>query len=187
MTTITYSLPNTGYAPPSKDEARRLWHIVDAAYPDLGLIASVDEQEFRRAFSAVGLMYRRDTPDERHALTYFLDSANELISQHLKGSSVSGCALLGAVHAHCDIPWRKPDRSLGQLLEIGLDPYVGRRSENHWRGLLDGTRNLMQPTPPRSEFVQRAGQGQQKATFWRRGESGEARAIRPDEPLRSRR
>jgi hypothetical protein len=62
MVTITYSVPNTGFCPPSKDEAAKLMRVVDAARPELALKASVDDAEFRLALRATGLMFRTVEP-----------------------------------------------------------------------------------------------------------------------------
>jgi hypothetical protein len=100
--------------------------IVDAACPWLTLVSSVDLSEFRYALSAPGLMYRRSEPDSSRAFHYFLDGANEMLSTRWGASSVSGCALLGAILAHADIPWPRANAAVGQMLEVGLDLYNGR-------------------------------------------------------------
>jgi hypothetical protein len=185
MVTVTQSWPRTGYYPPDAKEAAALARIVDAAYPDIGLIASTDLSEFRRALSAVGYMFRTAEPVSKYSFIHFVDAANDLLTEHLHGSSVSGTAVFGAMLAHADIPWRKADRSIGQMLEVGLNEHAGRMCENAWRGLLDGTRNLMTPTPTRAEFVQAAGYGQ-KTTFWKQRDDGKMRAVERGESLWSR-
>jgi hypothetical protein len=185
MVSVSYSLPGTGFFPPDAKQANALARIVDAAFPDVGLIRSTDLPEFSRALSAVGYMYRTAEPVSKYSFIHFVDAANDLLTEHLHGSSVSGTAVFGAVLAHADICWRKADRSLGQMLEVGLDLYQGRMCENAWRGLLTGERNLMTPTPPRDAYVAQAGKGQ-KTTFWRQDENGKMRSLRPDEPMWSK-
>jgi hypothetical protein len=58
--------------------------------------------------------------------------------------------------------------------------------ENAWRGLLTGERNIMPPTPPRSEFVRQAAQRPQ-ASFWKEGQDGSMRSVAANESLWSRR
>src|SRR6202042_1125355 len=110
MVTVTQSWPRTGYYPPDAKEAAALARIVDAAYPDIGLIASTDLSEFRRGLSAVGYMFRPAEPVSKYSFIHFVDAANDLLTEHLHGSSVSGTAVFGAMLAHADIPWRKADR-----------------------------------------------------------------------------
>jgi hypothetical protein len=78
---ITYALPSTGYIAPTEDQAARLLRIVDAACPWLALAASTDLAEFRRAFNATGLMFRRSEPDTRHSFSHFIDAANDMLAQ----------------------------------------------------------------------------------------------------------
>lgn len=123
MTTVTYSLPHTGYFPPTAEEAAKLARIVDAAHPGLALIASTELPEFRRALSAVGFMFRTAEPVSKYSFIHFVDEANVMLVERLNASSVSGTAIFGAILAHGDICWRKADASLGPLLEVGLDLY----------------------------------------------------------------
>jgi hypothetical protein len=74
MVTVTYSLPHTGFCPPSKDEAGKLMRIVDAAAPWLALVSSVDLSEFLYALRAVGFMFRTPAPVSKYAVTHFLDA-----------------------------------------------------------------------------------------------------------------
>jgi hypothetical protein len=186
VTTIQYLLPATGFSPPSGDEAAKLMRIVDAARPELTLLKSVELSEFRYAMRASGLMFRRETPDTSHAFSFFIDSANAMLTERWGAPGVSGTALLGAIWAHADVVWRRADRSIGQLLEVGLDLHVGRQCENRWRDLIEGKANLLAPVAARSEFMHRAGKEHPRATFWTHGESG-LRQLQSNEPLWGRR
>jgi hypothetical protein len=183
MVTITYSSPNTGYSAPDTQEAGRLLKIVDAACPWINLRENVEIDEFRRALASVGLMFRTAEPVSKFAFGHFVDAANELVATHGRGGEVGGVALMGAVLGHGDVCWRQADASLGQLLELGLDRHSGRQCSNAWRGLLTGERNIMPPTPPRGELVDRAAKGQPAATFWKRDDGGALRSVAPDERL----
>jgi hypothetical protein len=151
MTRIIVSMPQTGFIRPSEDEVAALAHIVDAAHPWLSLIATTDPAEFARAFTAVGLMFRKPEPVTTKYLTYHLSAANELLSEHFDAQPVSTNAFIGAVLAHADIPWRRGDHLAGQTWELGLDLYSGAPCSNRWRGLLDGTANLLVATPSKRE------------------------------------
>jgi hypothetical protein len=185
MVSITYNLPSTGFSAPSTTEAASLLKIVDAAAPWLKLAESVEVDEFRRALAASGLMFRTAEPISRFAFVHFLDAANELLMTHGRGGTIGGVSLMGAILGHGDIAWRQADASVGQLLEIGLDLHSGRKCENAWRGLLTGERNIMAPSPARSELIQRAARGVPQTTFWTQGTNG-LRQIDARDPLWSR-
>jgi hypothetical protein len=80
-----------------------------------------------------------------------IGSVNAMLDELLDLTQVDGTAVLAACLGHGDIPWQRQDRSIGAMLEVGLCPTHGLRltTPNTWCGLLDGTRNLLAPTPPR--------------------------------------
>jgi hypothetical protein len=181
---ITYHLPNTGFCNCTEDEAAKLLRIVDAGAPWLALKATTGLSEFRRAFTAVGLMFRTAEPVSKYAAGHFLDAANAMLLERLGSCSVDGVAFLGAIFAHGDICYRLANPKLGQLLELGLHQYHGRQCENSWRGLLTGARNLLPPTAPRSDRAHLAGRS--SVSFYKQGADGAMRALRPEESLWSR-
>jgi hypothetical protein len=182
---VTYSLPATGFQCPSEDEMGRLMRLTDADAPWLGLSASMDIDEFGRAFRAVGLMFRKSEPDTSHAFSYFVDAANDTLQQRNGGASVSAAAVLGAILASADIPWRRAVPGAVQLLEVGLDIHHGRQALPHWRGLLTGERNLLPSLPPRGDRAQIAA-AQNQVSFFKQSPSGEFRPVAADESLWSR-
>jgi hypothetical protein len=182
MVTVSYSLPHTGFCPPSKDEAGKLMRIVDGGRPELGLVASVDLSEFRYALRASGFMFRTVEPVSKYAFAHFLDAGNALLSERWGAPGVSGVAFLGAIHAHADISWRRADASLGLLLEIGLNEFQGRQCENAWRGLLTGERNLMAPRPPPASLV-REKEARNSVSFYRQAADGSMRPVGSNESL----
>jgi hypothetical protein len=182
---ITYSLPHTGFASPSAAEAAKLARIVDAAHPWIGLIENSDPEEFQRAFTAAGFMFRTADPVSKYAFTHFLDEGNVMLRERMCASSVGAPAFLGAVLAHGDVCWRKPDPSLGQLLELGLDIHRGQRCSNAWRGILTGERNLLSPMPARQAFIDRSTRGVPVATIWSQGQNS-MRQIERGDPLWSK-
>ena len=68
---------------------------------------------------------------------------------------VDGRAVMAAIIAHNDIPYRLGDRRVGQPLEVGLDPHSGIRCSNAWKDILAG-RPLKAPLPPRRMFQEMA-------------------------------
>jgi hypothetical protein len=182
---VTYRLPNTGFCNCTEDEARKLMRIVDAGTPWLGLAATTDLAEFGRAFRAIGLMFRKSEPDTSHAFSYFVDAANDTLQQRNGGASVSAAAVLGAILASADIPWRRAVPGAGQLLEVGLDIHHGRQAVPHWRGLLTGERSLPVSLPPRGDRAQIAA-AQRQVSFHKQQPDGSYRRIADNEPLWSR-
>lgn len=169
MTTITTSLPSTGFEQPSDKEILALMKIVYGAHPDLrgnaetflrkgrDLLGTVDdfEVEFGRAFVAVGYAFRTVEPVTTRYFHSLVEDANALLRRYWGAKPVSGTALLAAIIAHGDVCWRPANRAVGQLLEVGLDPYSGVRCANAWRGILEG-RPLHAPLPPRRAFREAA-------------------------------
>jgi hypothetical protein len=182
---VTYSLPNTGFQCPSEDEMARLLRLTDAGAPWLGLAASTGLDEFGRAFRAVGYMYRRAEPDTKRSFSHFLDAANLMLQQRQGGADVSATALLAAILAHADVPWRRADRGCGQLLEVALDIHHGRPCVNNWRGLLTGERSLLPSLPPRGDRAQRA-EAQRQVSFYQKTPSGDFRRMADSENMWSR-
>ena len=74
-----------------------------------------------------------------------------------------------AIRAANDVPIRFANPGVGQLQEVGLDQYSGLPCRNHWAGLLDGSRNLLAPTPP-------------PAALQRAAEPNPTRVYRQDRP-----
>jgi hypothetical protein len=159
--------------------------LVDAGAPWLGLAASTDLAEFGRAFRAIGLMFRKSEPDTSHAFSFFVDAANDTLQQRNGGASVSAAAVLGAILASADIPWRRAIPGAGQLLEVGLDIHHGRQAVPHWRGLLTGERSLPVSLPPRGDRAQIAA-AQRQVSFHKQQPDGSYLRIADNEPLWSR-
>lgn len=143
MTEISVQLPSTGFIEPTGAELRSLSKIVAAAHPGWTV---PDDDEFRRAFVAQGFFFRLPGPNTRVYYGSILDAANEFLGR-LRLPAIDGGALMFAIVAAGDIPIRFANPSLGQLQEVGLDQYSGLPCRNRWRGLLDGSANLMTPTP----------------------------------------
>ena len=152
MTRIVTQLPNTGFERPTPAEARALFEIVCAVHPSLR--SKEAEQQFAIGLFAVGHMYRLPAPSKQHDPSWLLQQANENIIESVYWQPIEAPAFFLACRAHCDVPWQEHNGSLGALYELGLQPWTGKRLEtpNAWRGLLDGTRNLLPPTPPRERF-----------------------------------
>ena len=106
----------TNFTMPDSDELARLMEIVREAEPDLRF----DDDDFRRAFWAVGQMWRAAEIDKSRYFVSYVDDASDLLRMR-RQSDVSGSALLAAVIAHGDIRWRRGDAALGVTLEVALD------------------------------------------------------------------
>ncbi len=143
MTEITVQLPSTGFIEPTAAELRSLSKIVSAAHPGWTI---PDEDEFRRAFVAQGFFFRLPGPNTRVYFTSHIDAANAFLGR-LRWPQIGGGALMFAIVAAADVPIRYASPALGQLQEVGLDQYSGLPCRNKWRGVLDGSANLMAPTP----------------------------------------
>lgn len=143
MTEISVMLPSTGFVEPTAAELRSLSKIVASAHPGWNV---PDEETFRRAFVAQGFFFRLAGPNTRLYYGSLLDAANEFLGR-LRWRAIDGGAFLFAICAGGDVPIRFANPSLGQLQEVGLDQYSGLPCRHFWRGLLDGSRNLLAPTP----------------------------------------
>jgi hypothetical protein len=142
-------MTHTGFELPQPDELVRLREIVQSAHPAL---AGVPQGEFDRAFWVAGSFYRRPKPDSRHYFSFWTDVANERLRQR-DGRSISGDALLAAIIGHNDVPWHRQDPDIGQVLEVGIDPYSGSPCTNAWRGLLRG--EPLRPPLPSPSLIPR--------------------------------
>jgi hypothetical protein len=173
--------PDTGYVRPTREQLHELRRKVLANHPELG---PIDELEFLRAFWVQGAFFRIPLSEQKRSFAAIFDDAKLKLSGF---GEVSSQTFLAACIAASDIEVRLPDRGVGQLLEIGLNPFSGRQCDNRmWQAVAAGTANLPSPMPPRAEYVHRAARGQPQATFWKRDEGGALRSVGPDERLWSR-
>jgi len=178
MTVIHTALPATGFIRPDEAQLGKLFKIVSAAHP--GFARTVELAAFSRAFVAVGYLWRLAEPSTKHSFAHRLDHVNETLTRFGE-AAISGPALMCAVLAHGDIAWRQADPHAGQLLEVALDPYSGRRCSNTWRALLSGEANLLPPTPP-PPLLQRQTEPSPVRIFKQRPD-GEMRPVGPHESL----
>jgi hypothetical protein len=179
--TISTTLPATGFVcPTDDDELRTLIRMVLGAHEHLREYAEATEdfeQQFGRAFVAVGYAFRTVEPVTNRYFQALVDDANELLQRYWRAPAVSGPAFLTACWAHGDIPIRPAKRSLGQLLEIGLDPDSGLRCGNFWRQILAG-RPLRAPLAPR-RFLQEMNMPS-TVSYFQQGWDGRMREVAGD-------
>lgn len=151
MVRITTLPPATGFIMPTLEDLSSLRKIVLAvhhAWLGDGEGSELNqERAFRRAFFAVGRMFRRREPRRDRYFHSFVASANDRLSEN-GGGSIDGRDFMLAALAHCDVVWQKPDASNGVLAEIGLYEYSGLPCTNAWRRLLSGEANLLAPVVP---------------------------------------
>lgn len=140
---ITTLLPSTGFERPTGAELRALLKIVRTEHE----LPPIGEGEFARAFWAVGFQFRLAEPDTSLHFQSHVDHCNNLLSRYNHGET-DGAAVLAAIVAHSDIPYRLADRAKGQLLEIGMNPFSGIGCANTWRAVLAG-QPPMTPLPPK--------------------------------------
>ena len=142
---------------PTDDELDRLLAIVVAAHPDLSLArepgrfeyARDYRDEFRRAFFAVGRMGRLNEPSGDRYFHAVVDDVNRVLSAR-RLSDVDGDAIMIAILAWGDIQHRPADAAFGQLTEVAIAKInQGSPARPHWRNLLAGKANLVEPFPPR--------------------------------------
>jgi hypothetical protein len=144
MTEVIVRLPSTGFVEPDTKQLASLRKIVSATHPTWTV---PEPDEFRRAFVAQGFFFRLAAPCTTRYYASILDDANEFLTRNLRWQGISGGAFLFAIRAANDVPIRFANRAVGQLQEVGLDPFTGLPCRNKWRGLLAGE-NLIEPTPP---------------------------------------
>lgn len=136
MVSVTELTPTTGFIePPTPDLFVKLQAIVENAEPSLRGLVRPDE--FRRAFIALGYMYRTPAPRSDVYFVSHVERVNAILDRWSAAAVDSNAVLMGLI-AHNDVPWRRRDPTRGQMLEAGLDAHSGRRCSNLWQGVLRG-------------------------------------------------
>jgi len=122
-TKVSYPVENA-VADPSAEERQQLLKIVLQHYPSLAPSQNRQnefENDFRRAFSALGRIGRGEEPDRRRYVSYFIDELRPLM-----GGYVCGQAFLAAALAHGDVPFVTEVPNGGVLWELGLKIHGGK-------------------------------------------------------------
>jgi hypothetical protein len=136
------------------------------------------EQQFGRAFVAVGYAaWRTIEPVTNRYFSALVDDANDLLQRYWRAPAVSGSAFLAACWGHGDVAIRPAQRSVGQLLECGLNPDSGLRCGNVWRQILAG-RPLRAPLAPR-RFLQEMNMPS-TVSYFQQGWDGRMREVAGD-------
>lgn len=157
--TISELAPVVACALPNPDQLRELATIVLREFPKLAPahrhgardweIEDVERRwhrGFEASFLALGAMRRIDQPDYAHYASHHLDHAQNWLRSYGICTDI-GDALFPAALAFGDITWVDP-RVDGQVLALGLSPYVGRpASAEAWRKVL-ATGELLPPSAP---------------------------------------
>ena len=145
MRIITLEM-DTGYLHPHAEALSELLRIVQGnPWVDL---SAVREGPFGRAMQFVGHCFRLDQPTAKYYLSGWVDHCNAYLDRCGLLADVEGDALLAAVIAQSDVPYRLADFGrYGQPVELGIDMYVGRKTSNAWRLLK--TTPLRAPSPSR--------------------------------------
>src|SRR5271165_4867835 len=121
MIRIVESPADTGYLSPNAETMADLLRIVKGN-PWIDLSA-VGLGSFSRAILFVGRCFRLEEPTTKYYLSGWVDLANNYLDKY-NLETIAGDALIAAVIAASDVPYRLPDR-YGQVAELGLDQYRG--------------------------------------------------------------
>jgi hypothetical protein len=136
---------DTGYLRPHAEAMAELLRIVQAnEWIDL---RAVKQGPFGRAMEFVGRCFRLDQPSTKYYLSGWVDYANDYMDRCGLFADIDGDSLLAAVIAASDVPYRLPDGRYGQVAELALDRFSGKKTTNAWR-LLKGS-PLRPPLAPR--------------------------------------
>ena len=147
-----------GFEAPTERQFKQLMSIVCAAHPPTRKFADETEdadRELWHAFAAIGYLWRLDAPDTSRYFQSHVDDVNSVLKSRWMARQVDGRAVMAAIIAHNDIPYRPADRKVGQPLEVALDPHAGFKCSNAWRAVLQGA-PIRSPLPPREIFRQSA-------------------------------
>ncbi len=145
MTAISYAAPATGAEMPSPTELVALQNIVLSAHPWL---TGFNARELGAGFWVTTRLFRTSVPDSTRYFASLVDEANAMLAQ-AGMPATSGPALLAAIIASGDVQWRRANPATGDVLEVGLNAYGGRKATNAWHSILAGTSNLLSPVAPR--------------------------------------
>lgn len=128
---------------PNDRELKRLFEIVRARYPDVPAYNAIG---FKVAFIWSQVVGRGDAPNRQRFVGFWHDEAEVWArSAGFRRDSLSEM-LFAAIIASADIPYQLA--APGWSPSWGLQQFGGKKSNGAWRGLLDGTRALLTPTPP---------------------------------------
>jgi hypothetical protein len=139
---------------PSDSDLRRLYDLTRARFPKQAAAGEPqhwnDDQLFPRfvsAFRFVGDLRRTEQTDKQHAISWWLDQGkNWLTARQISPSTLRGPDFLLACIAHNDVAFI-PANEQGQMWEVGVDMYNGKRPSGAWREALAG--RIRASTPPR--------------------------------------
>jgi hypothetical protein len=149
VTTVTTFEPTypAGFEMPTEDEFVRLEKTVTEKYSQLtncDYEPSDFSTEFRKAFKALALMRRLDSPHGKRQTVAYLDEARSRARRAGIYGEITWWPFVAAVIAHGDICWSLDECNRFRVTDLGLHLYdgVGRTASNHWRGPLNGSFGL---------------------------------------------
>jgi hypothetical protein len=154
---IVASLPDTKFQPAGHEQIAALMRIIFGSFPGIETAAAAVpdfRRQFQLAFIAVGFQFRLSTPDAARYIYAHVSTVNEFAAENYRDQPpVGALAVWVAALADGDIPWRAADPSVGQVLELGINPTTGKacRTPNQWKLLLSGEANLVRPTAPATQ------------------------------------
>ena len=193
MVTITI-LDDSNYIAPTDADLKQLKAMVFGKHHDIEAAAAriVDfDQQFRRAFAAVGHMYRLPAPSKKHYFSFYVDAANDWLVRHGR-PGVAGPPILCAVFGHADIFWTAPTDARGarsrlrHLLRSALHQRLARATK--WDASVDAADPTRERPPPPERASAKAARASRKC---RRPDGADRRPftvemiIRSDEMFRA--
>jgi hypothetical protein len=145
---VTVFAPTSSFVMPSDNEIRQLFKFaivrltqMDRA-PDFSGARREEKQDefygqFCAAFEALGAITRAPELDKKHAFTYWVGKAEEILRTCQYGSVPRlAPAFLAAAIAHGDILYNDP-REYPYILEFGLRDYgMGKPATDGWKKIL---------------------------------------------------
>jgi hypothetical protein len=144
-----------GVEMPTDAELKKLLELVEREHPQLldrrdTYIRRNVEDEFKRAFYAVGSITRLSEPTQKIAFSTHVDRINNLLRRR-GHTEVEADVVMAALIAWGDVDYRLQDLRHGQLAEVALDPNhnTGKPPSPVWREVLAGKSALRKPLPPR--------------------------------------
>lgn len=145
---ITYLAEPNAFQMPGEDDLKTLYEIVLNRCPYLcpskqtrPFIDDNDRDGFKdfcNSFLRLGNLGRADKPNQKLALSWWLQECGDWLSPRSLPKISKADAFLAAVIAHGDIPYVAPAND-GSTWEFALEPYSrGRRATDGWRKVLGG-------------------------------------------------
>jgi hypothetical protein len=149
---ITYPKPTTSFIMPSAAELKQLFEIASRRLDQLALPCDFSGRraeekadnffrEFFAGFRALGYIGRAEELNHKHAVTYWISTAEQIMRELGASETLSGLPFLAAALAHGDVLYNDV-RDYPYVREFGLCEYGGRPATDAWRKILAAGKTL---------------------------------------------